>query len=154
MRRFRPDPIANRTIGKRANVCRAATAQVAKDRVTSRPGWVAAVLVGLSATFSISAAETSAKAGTQPTAQTPTQQASATREEALQLDPGPGHDLAATRCAICHSVDYIQMNAPVMTSARWQATVRKMIDKYGAPIDDDDAKAIIEYLSAHYTEAQ
>ena len=75
-------------------------------------------------------------------------------EEAIKLDDGPGHDAVTTSCVLCHSLDYIQMNAPVMTHARWEATVRKMIDKFGAPISSDDAKVIVDYLSAHYVGAQ
>ena len=75
-------------------------------------------------------------------------------EEVLKLDEGPGHDVVTTGCVLCHSLDYIQMDAPVMTRARWEATVRKMIDKFGAPISSDDAKVIVDYLSAHYVGAQ
>ena len=75
-------------------------------------------------------------------------------EEALKLDEGAGHDVVTTSCVLCHSLDYIQMDAPVMTHARWETTVRKMIDKFGAPISSDDAKVIVDYLSAHYAGAQ
>jgi hypothetical protein len=75
-------------------------------------------------------------------------------EQSITLRDGSGHDLAMARCAVCHSLDYIQMNAPVMTHARWEATVRKMIDKFGAPISNEDSQVIVDYLSTHYTEAQ
>lgn len=75
-------------------------------------------------------------------------------EEIITLPDGPGHDLVTTGCAICHSLDYIQMNAPVMTKARWEATVHKMIDKFGAPISNEDAQVIVNYLSTHYVGAQ
>ena len=47
------------------------------------------------------------------------------------------------------------MNAPVMTDARWEATVRnKMIDKMGAPIGEADVKPILQYLSTSYAAAK
>lgn len=73
-------------------------------------------------------------------------------EEQIVLREGAGRDLVSTRCVICHSLDYVQANGPVMTRARWEATVRKMIDKFGAPITDDEAKAIVGYLGAHYAQ--
>jgi hypothetical protein len=61
-------------------------------------------------------------------------------------------ELATVRvhCSGCHSVDYIQMNAPILKRAGWEAEVRKMIKVMGAPIPDADAAAIIEYLTRHY----
>jgi hypothetical protein len=41
-----------------------------------------------------------------------------------------------------------------MRQARWQASVRKMIDKFGAPIGDADVKVIVDYLSAHCSESR
>jgi sulfite dehydrogenase (cytochrome) subunit B len=74
-------------------------------------------------------------------------------EDSITLHDGPGHDLVTTACAICHSLDYIQMNSPVMTRARWETTVHKMIDKFGAPISNEDGQAIVNYLATHYAEA-
>ncbi len=75
-------------------------------------------------------------------------------EEEITLKEGAGRDLVARNCVLCHSLDYIPMNAPVMTGARWETTVRKMIDKMGAPIGDADAKQILQYLSASYSAGQ
>ena len=72
-------------------------------------------------------------------------------EETFQLKNAPTRDLTASRCTICHSLDYIQMNAAVMDRAGWERSVRKMIDRFGAPISDDEAKQIIEYLAKHYS---
>lgn len=71
-------------------------------------------------------------------------------EAAFSLKDAPGRDLVSGYCAMCHSLDYIPMNAPVMTPARWEASVRKMIDKMGAPIDEENAKKILHYLSTQY----
>jgi len=57
--------------------------------------------------------------------------AAAAGEETLQLIEAPGRDLTTTSCVICHSLDYIPMNAPVMSRTSWEKTIRKMIDKFG-----------------------
>jgi mono/diheme cytochrome c family protein len=72
-------------------------------------------------------------------------------EEAIQLQDGAGRDMAASRCAICHSLDYIEMNAPVQDRGGWQKTIKKMVDKFGAPITADEAKQIEDYLATHYS---
>src|SRR5690606_11287699 len=38
-------------------------------------------------------------------------------EETLRLEAGPGAQLVTGRCIVCHSVDYIEMNAPVLDRA-------------------------------------
>jgi hypothetical protein len=67
----------------------------------------------------------------------------------VDLKPGPGMDKTSTLCNICHSVDYITMQPP-FSRAQWTGTVNKMVKVLGAPINDDDAKTIIEYLSTSY----
>lgn len=71
-------------------------------------------------------------------------------EESVKLRDAPDRDLVVARCSTCHSVDYVQMNAPVFDGGGWQKSVRKMIDTFGAPISEDDAKRIVEYLGANY----
>jgi sulfite dehydrogenase (cytochrome) subunit B len=70
-------------------------------------------------------------------------------EPVIQLKPGPGLDRVEGNCAACHSLVYIQMNSPFLNGAGWNAEVTKMIKGYGAPINDADAKAIIDYLTAN-----
>lgn len=65
------------------------------------------------------------------------------------LKPGPGVDKTSTLCNICHSVDYITMQPP-FPRATWTAEVNKMVKVMGAPINEEDAKSIIDYLSANY----
>jgi hypothetical protein len=72
-------------------------------------------------------------------------------EESIHLIDGPGRDLTATTCVTCHSLDYIPMNAPLMSRASWEKTVHKMIDKFGAPIRPEDVDQILAYLAAHYS---
>ena len=72
-------------------------------------------------------------------------------EESIQLQDAPGRVETAASCAMCHSLDYIEMNAVVLDRAGWEKSVRKMIDRFGAPIGDDDAKRIVDYLARHYS---
>ena len=76
--------------------------------------------------------------------------ASSADEASVTLRAGPHLQLAATRCVICYSVDYITTNASVMTRARWESTVRKMIDKFGAPVSEQEAREIVDYLTLNY----
>jgi sulfite dehydrogenase (cytochrome) subunit B len=71
-------------------------------------------------------------------------------ETDIVLKEGHGRDIVLNNCGACHSVDYIQMNAPFLDKAGWDAEVTKMIKAFGAPIDDADAKEIATYLSANY----
>ncbi len=66
-----------------------------------------------------------------------------------ELKPGPGLDKVSTLCNICHSVDYITMQPP-FPRATWTAEVNKMIKVMGAPINEEDAKTIINYLATEY----
>jgi len=58
--------------------------------------------------------------------------------------------LVQSRCITCHSLDYIQMNAGVIKGANWEAEVNKMRKAYGAPINDEEAKQIVAYLSQKF----
>jgi cytochrome c553 len=71
-------------------------------------------------------------------------------EGQLKLASDADATLVMARCAVCHSVDYIQMNAPFMKRATWEAEVKKMIKAYGAPVADDEANRIVDYLTRHY----
>ena len=75
----------------------------------------------------------------------------AAAEEVTQLKDGPGHDLTLGRCIICHSVEYIPSNAPAMNRAAWEKTIQKMKDRFGAPITDEEAKQILDYLDTSYS---
>ena len=72
-------------------------------------------------------------------------------EESIHLTDGAARDVTVVSCVTCHSLDYIQMNALSMNRASWQKSVRKMIDKFGAPIGEADAARIVDYLSEHYS---
>ncbi len=67
----------------------------------------------------------------------------------MKLKAGPGLDKVSSLCNICHSLEYITMQ-PALPRATWSAEVNKMIKVMGAPINEEDAKIITEYLSAEY----
>lgn len=71
-------------------------------------------------------------------------------EEKVQLRDARGRDDTTAFCATCHSLDYIEMNAAVFDRAGWEKSVRKMIDKFGAPIPEEHAQVIIAYLAENY----
>ena len=68
----------------------------------------------------------------------------------LKLKVAPGHELVAAHCAQCHSLDYIEMNAPVLDHKGWEAEVNKMIKAYGAQISQADALIMVDYLTKNY----
>ena len=76
--------------------------------------------------------------------------AAAAGEESLTLHEGSARALTAGRCAICHSLDYIPNNAPVMDRSGWQKTIQKMRERFGAPISDQEAQQILDYLAGNY----
>jgi mono/diheme cytochrome c family protein len=63
---------------------------------------------------------------------------------------GPGVETAQNNCLTCHSADYISTQPPGLGRAFWEAEVAKMIKAYGAPINDNDVKAIVDYLANTY----
>jgi hypothetical protein len=75
--------------------------------------------------------------------------------ETAQLRPSElaGFVIAAQKCALCHSADYINFQPPGMTLAQWTAEMTKMQHTYGAPIDDTDVKLLGIYLAATYGDA-
>ena len=71
-------------------------------------------------------------------------------EDAILLKDAAGRELTAARCVICHSLDYIPMNAAVMDRAGWEKSIRKMIG-FGAPVSEDEARQILDYLALQYS---
>ena len=76
--------------------------------------------------------------------------ASTATAQDVDLRGGPGRDLVAAKCAVCHSLDYVPMNSPFLDRGGWEKTVRKMIDVMGAPVDEKDVPAILDYLTRSY----
>jgi cytochrome c5 len=71
-------------------------------------------------------------------------------ESQTVLKDGQGKNLVMSQCAMCHSLDYITMNATILDRAGWEKTVGKMIDVMGAPIDDTNKQVIVDYLARNY----
>jgi len=71
-------------------------------------------------------------------------------EQDIVLKEGPDRDLVAANCQVCHSLDSIEINSPFLDRKKWDATVTKMIERYGAPIQAENVAAIVSYLSTNY----
>jgi cytochrome c5 len=61
---------------------------------------------------------------------------------------GQGVELAQALCMTCHSTEYVSTQ-PRMPRKFWEATVKKMKDKYAAPLPEDTT-AIVDYLTTTY----
>ena len=71
-------------------------------------------------------------------------------EDSIKLKDAPGLKAVAENCGACHSLDYVATNSPFLDRAKWDAAVTKMIKAFGAPIQPDDVKTIVDYLTANY----
>jgi mono/diheme cytochrome c family protein len=69
--------------------------------------------------------------------------------ETATLRTGKGIELAQTNCMVCHSADYIQTQPP-MPRKFWEAEVKKMREKYGAPTPEDTIPTLVDYLASTY----
>lgn len=69
--------------------------------------------------------------------------------ETAKLRPGPNSQIATGACLMCHSADYFSSQPP-MTRKAWEATVLKMRDKYGAPLQPSQIGPIVEYFAEAY----
>ena len=74
----------------------------------------------------------------------------AAQEKPIVLKQAPGLDKVQGNCSGCHSLDYIQMNSPYPSAALWDAEITKMIKAFGAPINEEDAKVVADYLKKNY----
>ena len=77
--------------------------------------------------------------------------AGAASDESVALKAGPGQELTTGLCTICHSLEYIPANAPAMNRGGWQKSIQKMRERFGAPISDQQAQQILDYLAANYS---
>ena len=73
-------------------------------------------------------------------------------DETAAFKPGTGIDVVQNNCSACHSADYVktQPRGEKFRKDFWTAEVTKMIKVYGAPIEEKDVGAIVEYLTANY----
>lgn len=61
------------------------------------------------------------------------------------LPPGENRDVVMANCVLCHSLRLV-INQPSVPRAKWQATVQKMVDLYGAPIAEENKAKAVDYL--------
>ncbi len=75
--------------------------------------------------------------------------------ETAQLRPSPlaGYAIAAQKCGVCHSADYVDYQPPGMKLAQWTAEMVKMQRAYGAPISDEEVRLLGVYLASTYGDA-
>jgi len=71
-------------------------------------------------------------------------------ESRFALKDGEGKQLVEGNCVMCHSLDYIPMNSVFLDRKGWEASVSKMVKVMGAPISEQDAAAITDYLARNY----
>jgi cytochrome c len=69
--------------------------------------------------------------------------------ETAAFKPGAGGQMAKAQCLTCHSADYVSMQPPKGLDF-WQAEVKKMKDKYGAPIPAEEMDNLAAYLAGTY----
>jgi mono/diheme cytochrome c family protein len=63
---------------------------------------------------------------------------------------GEGREIFVARCTSCHSLDYVDMHARLGTRALWEAEIAKMRNAFKAPMTDEEARQILEYLERQY----
>jgi len=73
---------------------------------------------------------------------------------ALPLETGvfkaePGATLANAQCLTCHSIEYV-VTQPPMPRPFWAASVKKMREKYGASIPEDQIEPLVSYLAKNF----
>jgi mono/diheme cytochrome c family protein len=62
---------------------------------------------------------------------------------------GKGAATYQANCLMCHSLGYVD-NQGLQSKAFWKEKVDKMIIHFKAPITDQDAKTVTEYLYENY----
>jgi hypothetical protein len=63
------------------------------------------------------------------------------------LPEGKGLAAVNAACTMCHSTRYITMQPPLPRKT-WAANVDKMRKTFGAPMSDEQAAEVVEYLMA------
>lgn len=61
----------------------------------------------------------------------------------------PGAEIANGQCLTCHSVEYVSTQPP-MPRPFWAASVKKMMDKYSAPVPAEQVEPLVDYLVVNY----
>lgn len=63
----------------------------------------------------------------------------------FELPAGLNVDVYLANCVSCHTSRYVT-NQPNFPRKVWEAEVTKMVKMYGAPIDEEKQKLIVDYL--------
>lgn len=63
--------------------------------------------------------------------------------------PGEGVAMAQALCLTCHSTEYCEMQPP-LPAKYWEATVKKMKEKFGATLPDESIAPLVKYLTTAY----
>ena len=71
--------------------------------------------------------------------------------EIAALPDGPGKQIVAERCMLCHGAALVTQQHK--DSAAWGRTVTQM-RTWGTPIQDDDQAALVAYLTQHFGPAK
>ena len=73
-------------------------------------------------------------------------------DETAAFKAGANLEAVQNNCSACHSADYVktQPRGEKFRKDFWTAEVTKMIKVYGAPIEEKDVGAIVDYLTANY----
>lgn len=69
--------------------------------------------------------------------------------ETASFKPAAGADLANGQCLTCHSVDYVVIQPP-SPRTYWESCIKKMREKFGAAIPDEQVEPLVNYLSQNY----
>jgi len=65
-----------------------------------------------------------------------------------------GYSLALQKCTTCHSAHYAEYQPPSAGAAYWKAQVLRMKNVFKAPLTDEEAQTVVEYLSQNYGSAR
>lgn len=65
-----------------------------------------------------------------------------------QLPAGPQRELLEVKCLTCHSLDYVTQQR--LPEGAWKKELEKM-RKFGAPLSDEDAAALLPWLSRRWS---
>ena len=69
--------------------------------------------------------------------------------ETASFKPAPGVEIANAHCLVCHSVEYVSTQ-PALPKTFWASSVKKMREKYGAEIPEQQVEPLLDYLVETY----
>lgn len=68
--------------------------------------------------------------------------------QAAQLVSGPGSGLTTAKCGTCHDLTHITRSR--LSRDEWTDNLRNMVQRGMPPPTEDEARIIVDYLSAYY----